>query len=384
MIFTELRFIILIVATWLAFFSVPPRFRPHTIVVSGVVFYALFAALHAPLILALILCAYVLSAWAWNLALIVLVAIVLAYFKLSPSASGLTAMGVSPTAAVIPLGISFLAFELMHFAIERRRGAIASDGIIHLSAFALFFPCRVAGPIKRYKEFTCAVAAAEPSVDNVYRGVLRILVGIVKKVVVADFLALIVMERSYAVGPLHVWKVVLAYSFQLFFDFSAYSDMAIGSSRVLGISVSENFDWPYLAPNIQDFWNRWHMSLSSWVRDYVFAPFGRLLFQTSLRRRAMLIATFTYLATFLVIGAWHGLRSRYLVWGLYHGALLSAFTLYRRHVPSAWIDSSWYQSRAAEVGGVLVTFLLVTIGWVPFMADWPDAWRMLRTMFFIS
>jgi alginate O-acetyltransferase complex protein AlgI len=386
-IFTEVRFIVLVVVCWVSFFTLPPRYRAHVLTFWGVVFYGVYAGRYLPLIVALVLGVYVLSQPRSAWIAVAGVAAVLCYFKAGAGPSGLAPVGmmISPSAAaLIPLGLSFLVFELMHFAIERRRGRIGDTPLVDLAAFAFFFPCRIAGPIKRFPDFKQAVLRAEASVDNIYAGLVRIALGLVKKLALADVLALTVAEASYAQTPAHVWKVVLAYSLQIFFDFSAYSDIAIGVSRVLGIRVPENFRWPYLSANIQEFWSRWHMSLSSWVRDYVFLPLGQESFRTRLRRRPLVIAALSYGVSFLIIGAWHGLASNYLVWGLYHGALLTGYHGWRASMPRVVWTSRLYRSPVSRAAGTVITFGLVSVGWVPFMTTLPNAWRLLRLMFAVT
>jgi len=385
-IFTEIRFVLIVAACWVSFFGVPRRYRAHVLAFWGVVFYGVYAGRYLPLIVALVvgvhLCSRPRSAWV----AVAGVAAVLVYVKWGGVGPGVTAGGIpvgSGAATLVPLGISFLAFELMHFAIERRRGHISDASLVDLAAFAFFFPCRVAGPIKRFGEFTDAVARAEASLDGVYAGVIRILIGLVKKVVIADVLALTVAEVGYAETPAHVWRIVLAYSLQIFFDFSAYSDIAIGVSRVLGVTVPENFRWPYLSPNIQEFWRRWHITLSAWVRDYVFLPMGHAWFRTRLRRDPLVVAAATYLVSFLVIGAWHGLMLNYLVWGAYHGVLVSGYQVARARMPPVISASPLYRSPVANLAGTAITFALVSLGWVPFMTDLPNAWRLVRIMFAI-
>jgi alginate O-acetyltransferase complex protein AlgI len=382
-IFTDVRFVLLVVLCWLSFFGLPRRYRAHVVTFWGVVFYGIFAGRYLPLMILLVLGVYVLTRLRLGLAAVLIVAALLGYFKLGVMGSGVpgvdTAVG-STGAVLIPLGFSFLAFELMHFAIERRRGRLDGASLVDVAAFAFFFPCRIAGPIKRFPEFTAAVASAEPSVDNVYAGVLRILMGLAKKFMVADVLALTVAEGGYAGSPAHAWTVVLAYSLQIFFDFSAYSDIAIGVSRMLGVTVPENFRWPYFSPNIQEFWNRWHITLSSWVRTYVFLPTGHELFRTRLRRYPVVVAAASYLVSFLIIGAWHGLMANYLLWGAYHGLLLTGYHVTRAYTPAAVVANPLYRSTLAKAGGTVITFGLVSIGWVPFMSDLPGAWRLVRLM----
>lgn len=370
MIFTDLRFLLLFVCCWLTFFAVPPIRRSAALAAWGIVFYAVYAGAAVVLVLALVIAAAFSNrrSVAWFAGAVVCG--LLTMFK----------TGVD-LPWVMPLGFSYLAFELLHVVIERRRGRIPSASLVDLLAYALFLPCRIAGPIRRFPDFTAAVAGARASADNVYAGVLRILIGLGKKLVLADTLALTSAELGAVDGRTHAWIVVLAYAFRIYFDFSAYSDLAIGFSRVLGIAVPENFSYPYFAVNIREFWTRWHITLSTWVRDYVFLPTGRTLFGTSLRRRPGLIATISYMVTFLAVGAWHGLTGAFLTWGAYHGLLLSAHHLIQTRLPPSISDRAWYRSRLASATSAAVTFVFVTVGWVPFMTDLATARRLLVLMF---
>ena len=173
----------------------------------------------------------------------------------------------------------------------------------------------------------------------------------------------------------------MAFTVQIYVDFGAYTDVAIGFARMLGIALPENFNRPYLAPNIREFWSRWHMTLSSWVRDYVFLPAGRGLFKTRLRSAPIAIAAVSYLVTFLVVGAWHGVTAPFLLWGLYHGVLLAAYHVIRAKTPVRIAAHPLYRSRFATVCGAALTFLLVAIGWVPFMTTSDGATTLLAAMF---
>lgn len=346
----------------------------------------MYAQEYLALVAGLVIVTYFLSGpmGTWGAAGLILA--LLAYFKLhgeTVSLAGVALTQASATTALLPLGFSFLAFELLHFAVERHRGTVSSASLIDLAAFAFFFPCRVAGPIKRYPEFVAAVSRAEPSIENLYQGGLRILVGLFKKVALADLLGLTAAEIGYVSTPFHAWKVVLAYSLQIYLDFSAYSDIAIGLSRLMGIRVSENFQTPYLAQSIQEFWSRWHISLSSWVRDYVFMGLGRRLFRTPLKSQPRAVATICYLTTFVVLGAWHGLTPGFLAWGAYHGLLLTAYHLYRTWMPVGIATSRLYRSGLTAWVGTALTFFFVTIGWVFFMVDLTKGFNLLRLMFWL-
>ena len=371
MIFTDLRFLFLFACCWLSFAAVPPARRSAVLALWGTVFYVTYAGASALLVLALVVSAAFAGrrgvAWLAGTAVCGL----LVFFKIPGQTHWM------------PLGFSYLSFELLHVIIERQRGRIPSVSFLDLLAYALFLPCRIAGPIRRLPDFTTAVATARVSAENVYAGVLRILLGLAKKLVIADTLALTCAELlpGPVTGRQHAWTIVLAYTFRIYVDFSAYSDLAIGFSRLLGITVPENFAYPYLAVDIRDFWNRWHMTLSHWVRDYIFVPTGRTLFATLLRPRPALIATLSYLVTFLAVGAWHGLTGAFLVWGAYHGLLLSAHHVIRTKMPPSISDRAWYRSRLASAISTAVTFAFVAVGWVPFMTDLATARRLLVVMF---
>lgn len=380
MIFTDIRFIALFVACWLCFFAVPPRWRTATLAFWGALFYSLYAGAFLPVVLALTVVTLFSErrVVAWTVAATTLG--LLGYFKIHTEPLGGSA-AASSAGIIIPLGFSYLAFELLHVVIERRRGRIAPMSWPDLMAFIFFAPARVAGPIKRFPDFIAAVRAASGSSEQVYAGVVRVLIGLAKKVLVADVLALTVAEHRYASSALHAWTVVVAFAFQIYFDFSAYSDIAIGFARMLGITLPENFSRPYLAVNIREFWDRWHITLSHWVRDYIFLPTGRALFQTRLRSRPLAIAAVSYLLTFLALGAWHGVTAAFLAWGAYHGLLLTAHQIVRAKMPARVAGHAFYHSRWVSGVGCVVTFLCVAVGWVPFMTTWARA-RVLLTLMF--
>lgn len=369
MIFTELRFVALFLGCWLSFYFVPRRYRALVLTFWGAAFYLLYTGQFFFVVVGLTIAAFFsgrrIVAWAAGLVTVG----VLTYCKAS---------------LLVPLGFSYLAFELLHVVMERRRGRIGALSFGELLAFVFFAPARIAGPIKRYPDFVAAVRDAEPSSATVYAGLLRILLGLAKKFFLADLLALTVAESLYVSSFHHAWIIVVAFSLQVWLDFSAYTDIAIGLGLTLGIALPENFRAPYLSKNIREFWDRWHITLSHWVRDYVFTPLGRTMFKTRLRRTPVVIAVVSYLVTFTIVGAWHGLTPAFLVWGVYHGALLSLYHVIRLKTP-AWIaDHPWYGSRLVRAAGTAFTFLCVTVGWVPFMLPLPKAQKMLALMFGVS
>ncbi len=383
MMFSEPWFMLLFVGTVLAFFLVPVRRREAVLILSGGLFYAVAAGPWLLLIVGLVLMTYAasgrLGVWLNSVALLGL----LASFKLR--GVGTVFSGAVPAAGqlVFPLGLSFLAFELIHVAVERQRGKIPRLTLSSLAAFALYFPCRVAGPIKRYQPFITSLHEARWSIEQCYRGVVRILWGAVKKVVVADVLALIIAELNFPTTRLQTWKGIVAYSCYLFLDFSAYSDIAIGMSWVLGLRVPENFRLPYLSRNIREFWTRWHISLSSWLGDYLYLPLGKRFVAAPARLPPRDAAVLSYLVTFSLCGIWHGFSLNFLLWGLYHGMLLAAYALY---VSSRDLKGRPRSRRGGVVGGIVslassaVTFFLVTVGWVLFAFPVPKAVDLYRRL----
>jgi len=268
--------------------------------------------------------------------------------------------------AFLPLGISFFTFEFIHYAVDRYHGRTEAGSFAEYLAFILFFPTLVAGPIKRYQQFLAVVR--QPSPDwpaDWHRGVTRILVGLAKKFVVADLMtaftghlnAADIVQADRWVLP--VW--LLAYGVQIYFDFSAYSDIAIGSARLFGLAIPENFDWPYLRTNIAEFWKHWHMSLYRWLVDYIYIPLGG-------SRRALPLVYRNVLLTMLLSGLWHGAGLNFLVWGLWHGVGLFVHKVYSDRTRAHYLRLRAHPrlGRAVEVAGVLVTFHFVALGWVWF------------------
>ncbi len=264
--------------------------------------------------------------------------------------------------AFLPLGISFFTFEFLHYAWDRYRGKTETGTLGEYMAFILFFPTMVAGPIKRYQDFLPKLRAVSSEwLVDWHRGITRILTGLVKKFAIADLLTAYtnhlniadISVANRAILPL--W--LLAYGLKIYTDFSAYSDIAIGSARLFGIRVPENFDWPYLQTNITDFWRQWHMSLSSWLLDYIYIPLGGS--RVSVPRICV-----NLLVTMFISGLWHGAGYNFILWGLLHGFMLAVHRWWR-HRPDA-IPST---SRVVHFGCGLFTFVCVNLAWAFFCMD---------------
>ena len=220
----------------------------------------------------------------------------------------------------LPIGISFYTFQTMSYTIDVYRGeAPVQKDIIAFGAYVSMFPQLIAGPIVKYKDVAVELNHRELSWDDAYAGIGRFCIGLGKKVLLANQIGLL-WEQAQAMpaGQMSViaaWMGSIAYALQLYFDFSGYSDMAIGMAQVMGFHLRENFDYPYRSRSITEFWRRWHISLGQWFREYVYIPLGG-------NRRGLAIQIRNILIVWALTGIWHGKGSQFLLWGLYFGVLL--------------------------------------------------------------
>ncbi len=274
-----------------------------------------------------------------------------------------------------PLAISFFTFEFVHYLIEVHRGTIRPDSFRKFLLFIMFFPTLVCGPIKRYGDFEGQVDTARFNAGDAFEGIRRIVIGLGKKFLVADALgpfclAVLGDPDSYSVAEL--WLGAYAYSLHILFDFSGYSDIAIGSAMLLGFHVPENFNYPYLQRNIRDFWRSWHMSLTSWITDYVYISMGG-------SRRGRLRTYWNRFAAMTLCGLWHGAGFHFVVWGALHGVALNVHA-YSNELRTA---KGWRSPAPALVGRVLSTLLtyhFVCLCWIYFVVDVPEATSMVLRM----
>jgi len=265
--------------------------------------------------------------------------------------------------AFLPLGISFFTFEFIHYAADRYNDRTEQGTVGEYLAFILFFPTMVAGPIKRYQDFLPKLRAVSREwVVDWQRGVTRILSGLVKKFAVADVLTAYTNHLNWADishAERHILPLwLLAYGIKIYADFSAYSDIAIGSARLFGIRVPENFDWPYLRTNIAEFWRHWHMSLTSWLIDYIYIPLGGSRVENGRVYANILV-------TMLVSGIWHGAGMNFIVWGLLHGAMLVVRRAWRQFRPLGAEPAS----QVTLFFSWLLTFVCVNLAWAFFCMD---------------
>ena len=259
---------------------------------------------------------------------------------------------------VLPIGLSFHTFQAMSYTIEvYRKNQPAERNFVVYALYVMFYPQLVAGPIERPQNVLPQLKEFRPyNWDNVKEGLARMLWGFFKKAVIADRLAMIV-ERTYGhtieTSSLALFAGAVFYSFQIYCDFSGYSDIALGAARVMNIKLMENFKQPYLATGMADFWSRWHISLSSWFRDYLYIPMGG-------NRKGEWRRKFNVLVVFLLSGLWHGANWTFVIWGLLHGLLVIILT---RKLPAR------AKNKLYTAASVVVTFLLVTFLWIFFRSE---------------
>ncbi len=256
----------------------------------------------------------------------------------------------------LPLGISFYTFQSMSYSIDVYRGhARAVRNFIDFACYVSMFPQLVAGPIVRFHEVAYQLQSRTCTLEKFGRGVTFFCLGMAKKVIIADGCGKVAdtVFNAAGVGVVDAWYGLVAYAFQIYFDFSAYTDMAIGLGLMLGFVFPKNFDSPYRSASITEFWRRWHLSLSHWLRDYLYVPLGG--------NRKGTARTFANLLTVMVLGGlWHGAAWSFIIWGAIHGTLLAYERLLGKQ--------SVYQ-RLPHLLRVAVTFLMLLITWVFFRAD---------------
>lgn len=385
MLFNSLAYVLFLPAVLLVVAALPVRARNGFLLAASYFFYGCWDARFCLLLLGVTawdyLCARQIHAtedraarkrWLW--ASVTGGLVVLGFFKyfgffVGSAVALLDRMGVDASGpalkVVLPVGISFFTFQSMSYTIDvyRRRVAPART-FLDYALYVSFFPQLVAGPIERAKDLLPQVLGARrATADDVSEGLVLIAWGMVKKVVFADNMGIRV-DRIFASGDVDGATVLAGLFFfavQIYADFSGYTDIARGSARLLGFRLSLNFEQPYFSRTPAEFWNRWHISLSSWLRDYLFVPLGGV---SPFPRRV----AFATLATMGLAGLWHGAAWNFVLWGLYHGALLVGYQVWRRHRPAA--ASRWGVAHPVLSGtlSAVLLFAFVLYGMLLFRA----------------
>ena len=281
----------------------------------------------------------------------------LAYFKYADffleNVNALTGMSLPMLKIALPIGISFYTFQILSYNIDVYRGEVpAQKNLIHLATYITMFPQLVAGPIVRYRDIEKKLIKREHNIERAANGIRRFAIGLAKKVLIANSFGELceVFRASGDQSVLFYWMYAVGFSLQIYFDFSGYSDMAIGLGKILGFDFSENFNYPYISKSITEFWRRWHISLGTWFKDYVYIPLGGS--RVGKARRL-----FNILTVWMLTGFWHGASWNFIVWGLYFALLLMMEKLYLRN-----------KLEESGICGHLYVLFTVIIGFVIFQA----------------
>jgi alginate O-acetyltransferase complex protein AlgI len=375
MLFSEPSFLFFFLpAVLLAYFLAGPKVRDLVLLAFSLGFYAWGEGIYV-----LVLCVSILLNWACGLAagradgssrgpvvaavvgnLLLLVGFKYTNFLVENLNLVLTGWHLSPlriSRVHLPIGISFFAFQGMSYVIDvHRRACPPQRSLIKLAMYKSFFPQLIAGPIVRYVDVAPQIESRTVTLDGFAEGIRRFTLGLGKKMIIANVVArpadlIFALPAAQLSGGL-AWIGIVGYALQIYFDFSAYSDMAIGLGRMFGFRFLENFDYPYVATSMTEFWRRWHISLSSWFRDYLYIPLGGN--RVSPARRML-----NLLVVFLLCGLWHGASWSFVVWGLFHGT----FLILERVPALRALRAPWRPVRHAYV------LLVVLVSWVFFRAD---------------
>lgn len=389
MLFTEPGFLFLFLPVLLGLYFLPGRrHRNLLLLAASVLFYARGGGAFTWLILGSIVFNYLAALWvhrtrgtpacrrivggAVGANLLVLAIFKYANFAADNLSAAVVAAGGLPLAmprVLLPIGISFFTFHAISYVVDvYRQEATAQKHPVDAALYLLLFPQLIAGPIIRYHEIAAQLTHRSAGLDDVAEGIRRFIIGFAKKMLVANTVAG-VADAIFALPPAQLdapqaWLAIACYTLQIYFDFSGYSDMAIGLGRMFGFRFPENFRYPYTAASIQDFWRRWHITLSAWFRDYLYVPLGG--------NRVRPARLYVNLVTvFFLCGLWHGASWTFVVWGLFHGG----FLVLERLGFGRWLARWPAVLRHGYAVGV------VMIGWVFFRADsLAGALAMLRAM----
>ncbi len=370
MLFSSIPFLYYFLAIVLAlYFIVPRSFKNGLLMVSSLVFYAWGEPKYVLLMIVSIAVGFFCGLGieksqskggkrGWLIACLVICLGFLAYFKYADffieSFNGLTGMGLPALRIALPIGISFYTFQIISYAIDVYRGDTAAQrNIVSFAAYVSMFPQLIAGPIVRYADIARELEERRHTMADAAAGIRRFILGLGKKIIIANVLGelcdafLASADRSVA----FCWLYGICFSLHIYFDFSAYSDMAIGLGRIMGFTFLENFNYPYISRTVTEFWRRWHMSLGSWFRDYVYIPLGG-------NRAGTLKWLRNIAVVWMLTGLWHGAAWNFVAWGVFFGILLM--------IEKLWLYNSLER---IPVVGHIYTLVAVILSFVIFNAN---------------
>jgi len=366
----------------LLYFIMPRRAKNAVLLISSIFFYWWGEPRYALLMVAVITASYLIGlaqeaarGKKWAKPLVILSAMVnlclLGFFKYADffiqTVNSLTGFSIPLLKIALPIGISFYIFQSLSYNIDVYRGTVSAQrNFISLAAYVSMFPQLIAGPIVRYSDIALQLGSRRHSIDKVALGVRRFAIGLAKKVLLANTLGELcaVFKASGEKSVVFFWLYAAAYALQIYFDFSGYSDMAIGLGKVLGFDFMENFNYPYISGSVTEFWRRWHISLGSWFRDYVYIPLGG-------NRVSKPRWFFNIFVVWALTGMWHGASWNFIIWGLFYAVLLVAEKL--------WLLE---KLKKAKVLGHLYVLLTVIVGFIIFdSAGMKDTFTTIGSLF---
>ena len=261
-------------------------------------------------------------------------------------------LNINPLKLALPIGISFFTFQTMSYSIDVYRSSVVPErNFFYFTTYVSMFPQLIAGPIVRYETISKELYKRDINFNNFSDGLLRFMQGLFKKVLIANNIGYLwtTLSSMESLSIASAWLGIIAYTFQIYFDFSAYSDMAIGMGKMLGFNYLENFNYPYISKSVTEFWRRWHISLSSWFKDYVYIPLGGSKCSRIKHIRNMLIV-------WCLTGIWHGASYNFMLWGLYYGIILIIEKFFLKG----------FLSKLPNTLKHIYTMLVVIIGWLIF------------------
>jgi len=367
MVFSSIPFLFFFLPVVLiCYYLVPFKVKNYVLLLFSLVFYAWGEPIYVFLMLVSCLGNYFYALYhdKFNKKLLLILCIVfnlliLGFFKyadfLINIINTIFKTGIDPLNLALPIGISFFTFQTMSYSIDVYRGEVKPEkNFFYFATYVSMFPQLIAGPIVRYQTISDELYKRDINFDNFSNGMLRFTQGLFKKVLIANNIGFLwsILSGDIELSIMSAWLGIIAYTLQIYFDFSAYSDMAIGMGKMLGFNYLENFNYPYISKSITEFWRRWHISLSSWFKDYVYIPLGGSRCKRILNIRNIMIV-------WALTGIWHGAAMNFIIWGLYYGILLILEKFFLNKFIEKWPNILKH----------IYTMLIVIIGWLIFAVD---------------
>lgn len=380
MLFSSMIFLWLFLpAVFILYYAIDKRFRNILLLIASFIFYAWGGVGYTLIMLSSIIINYIFalliekshnnsknnSKKIYLVLCIIVNLLILGYFKYANFLISIINSLINSDNKIIelkniilPIGISFYTFQAISYVIDVYRGINkAQKNIFNLALFISFFPQLTAGPIIKYHDIENQIINRNESLENISYGIKRFIYGLSKKVILANMFALscdeILKQPSNELGTALVWTAAALYTLQIYYDFSGYSDMAIGLGKMFGFTFLENFNYPYMSKSIQEFWRRWHISLSTWFKEYLYIPLGG-------NRKGKLLTYINLLIVFFATGLWHGASYNFILWGLFHGFFLI--------IERIFLGKLLEKNKLKFINRIY-TILVFILGWVLFRAN---------------